>query len=114
MCESITKLTGPKLGQRLLKVFEPIVKPPIESMAKLEACYKQHCDSITLLQGVDINIDPIIQTFLLHEMVSKLAEQQRFNTMHPGHPIVIHRHARVQGQGDNDQAHRDGHHRVHK
>jgi hypothetical protein len=36
MCESITKLTGPKLGQQLLKVFEPVVKPPIESMAKLE------------------------------------------------------------------------------
>ena len=72
MCESITKLTGPKLGQQLLKVFEPIVKPPIESMAKLEASYKQHCDALTLLQGVDINLDPIIQTFLLHEMVSKL------------------------------------------
>ena len=37
--EGIAKLTGPKLGQQLLKVFEPIrfVKPPIESMGKLEA-----------------------------------------------------------------------------
>ena len=42
--EGIAKLTGPKLGQQLLKVFEPIVKPPIESMGKLEASYKQHCD----------------------------------------------------------------------
>ena len=52
--EGIAKLTGPKLGQQLLKVFEPIVKPPIESMSKLEASYKQHCDSIALLQGIDI------------------------------------------------------------
>ena len=80
MCESITKLTGPKLGQELLKVFEPIVKPPIESIGKLEASYKQHCDSLTLLEGVDIQIHPIIKTFLLHQMVSKLGEQPRLNS----------------------------------
>ena len=74
------KLTGPKLGQQLLKVFEPIVKPPIESMSKLEACYKQHCDSITLLQGVDITIHPTIKTFLLHQMVIKLGEQPKLNS----------------------------------
>ena len=80
MCESITKLTGPKLGQQLLKVFEPIVKPPIESIGKPEASYKQHCDSLTLLEGVDIKIHPIIKTFLLHQMVSKLGEQPRLNS----------------------------------
>ena len=80
MCESITKLTGPKLGQQLLKVFEPIVKPPIESIGKPEASYKQHCDSLTLLEGVDIQIHPIIKTFLLHQMVSKLGEQPKLNS----------------------------------
>ena len=78
--EGIAKLTGPKLGQQLLKVFEPIVKPPIESMSKLEASYKQHCDSIALLQGIDITIHPIIKTFLLQQMVSKLGEQPKLNS----------------------------------
>ena len=78
--EGIAKLTGPKLGQQLLKVFEPIVKPPIESMSKLEASYKQHCDSITILEGIDITIHPIVKTFLLHQMVSKLGEQPKLNS----------------------------------
>ena len=78
--EGIAKLTGPKLCQQLLKVFEPIVKPPIETMNKLEASYKQHCDSITLLEGINITIHPIIKTFLLQQMVSKLGEQPKLNS----------------------------------
>ena len=80
MCEGITKLTGPKLGQQLLRVFAPIINAPIDNISKLEELYKDHCEAITLLQGINVSLDPIIKTFLLQQMVAKLAEQPKYNS----------------------------------
>ena len=80
MCEGITKLTGPKLGQQLLWAFAPIIKTPIDHIGKLEDLYKDHCEAITLLQGINVTLDPIIKTFLLQQMVVKLAEQPKYNS----------------------------------
>jgi len=83
--EAITKLTGPKLGATLKQLFEPLAKPSSD-IRSLEVDYRHHNDSISQLEATDVKIDPIIQTFLLQQMTSTVANDPK-NTMLLGIPM---------------------------
>ena len=78
MGESTSQLTGARLGDLLIKLFNPLQDPPTE-LAKLEPTYKIHKEALNSLISLDIELHPVIQCFILQQMASKLAMKSEYN-----------------------------------
>ena len=76
--ESTTQLTGARLCDLLLKLFQPLTEAPTE-LIKLEPAYKTHKDALNSLTSLDIDLHPVIQCFVLQQMASKLAMKAEHN-----------------------------------
>jgi hypothetical protein len=76
--EATTQLTGARLGDLLVRLFEPIQEAPSE-LRKLESTYKKHKEALTSLTSLDIHLHPVIQCFLLQQMAAKLAAKSEHN-----------------------------------
>ena len=69
--EAITQLTGAKLGATLKALFEPLSSPATK-IKFLESEYKKHSDAIAQLEAIEVQVDPVIKTFLLQQILRKL------------------------------------------
>ena len=84
--EAITQLTGAKLGATLKVLFEPLSSPASE-IKFLEGEYKKHSEAIAQLEAIDVQVDPVIKTFLLQQMTTIIANEAK-NTMLLGIPMA--------------------------
>ena len=83
--EAITQLTGAKLGATLKALFEPLTKPSSD-IRFLETDYRGHNEALANLEAIEVQVDPIIKTFLLQQMTSLVANDTK-NTMLLGIPM---------------------------
>ena len=69
-------------------MFEPLTSgSPATEIKFLEGEYKKHSDAIAQLEAIEVQVDPVIKTFLLQQMTSFIANEPK-NTMLLGIPMA--------------------------
>ena len=68
------------MGTTLKTLFEPLSKPATQ-MAYLEKNYMAHNESLSQLEAIGVQVDPIIRSFLLQQMTSIVASESKNNML---------------------------------